>query len=382
MITESKGTVKVITGNAAAAWGARLSRPDVIAAYPITPQTTIVETLARWVDTGELKAHMIRVESEHSAMAAVMGASAAGARTYTATSSQGLLYMAEMISWAAGARTPIVMSVVDRALGPPWNIWSEHTDALMLRDSGWILFWAANNQEVLDSVIQAYKIAEHKEVILPAMVMHDGFILSHTTMPVEIPKQELVDEFLPPYDPPHYVMNPKVSPPITFGNIALPADYVKFRLSIEKAMKNAKKIIKKVAAEFKEFFGRWHGDLVSYYNTEGVDTIVIALGNVAEQVEATIDSSKELKKRAGVVKVRAFRPFPKEEIADIARKVSNIVVIDRDISFGWGGILAGEVRATLHEFRVDTPVYGKIMGIGGDEILPEHIEKSLNEILR
>ncbi len=372
----------VITGNDAAAWGARLSKVEVIAAYPITPQTTIVEKLAEWVEKGELNAKFIAVESEHSAMAAVIGASAAGVRAFTATSSQGLLYMIEMVSWAVGARTPVVMAIVNRALGPPWNIWSEHTDALMTRDTGWIQFWAANNQEVMDSIIQAYRVAEDKKVLLPAMVMLGGFVLSHTAMPVKIHDQNKVDQYLSPYEPPHYVLNPKISEAFAYGNILFPWDYAKVRLSIEKAMRNAVDVIKRAAKEFHEIFGIWHGDLIKEVNTDDAEIVIFALGAVAEQAEATLEVLRRNGIKVGVAKIRVFRPFPKEEIAKIADKASHVIVIDRDISFGWDGILAGEVKATLHEYKVDTPVTTKIMGIGGDDILPEHIEKAVKEVIK
>jgi len=372
----------VITGNDAAAWGARLSKVEVIAAYPITPQTTIVEKLSEWVDKGEMKAKFIAVESEHSAMSAIIGASAAGARAFTATSSHGLLYMYEMVAWAAGARTPVVMAVVNRALGPPWNIWSELTDVLMTRDTGWIQFWASNNQEVLDSIIQAYKVAEDRHVLLPAIVSLEGFVLSHTSMPVIIHDEEKVDEYLPQYNPPHYIVNPKLSEPFAYGNILFPWDYAKVRLSIQKAMDNAAEVIKKAAMEFREIFGHWHGDLIKEEYTDGAELLIITMGTVAEEAEAVVEQLRNNGMKVGCVKVRVFRPFPKKEIAKIANEVSKIIVIDRDISFGWDGILAGEVKATLHDFNVDTPVITKIMGIGGDDILPEHIEAAVKEVYK
>lgn len=372
----------VITGNTAAAWGARLSKVGVIAAYPITPQTTIVETLSNWVENGLISSKFIRVESEHSALAAVMGASAAGVRAFTATSSHGLWYMAEMVAWAAGARTPLVMAVVNRALGPPWNIWSEHTDALALRDVGWIQYWASNNQEVLDSVIQAYKVAEDKDVLLPAMVNLEGFVLSHTSMPVEIHDQEKVDEFLPPYDPPHYIMDPYKSPPIIVGNLAFPWDYSKMRISIQKAMDNAYHVIKRVSREFYEIFGKWHGDLVREYKTEGAEIIIMAIGSVAEEVEAAVDEMRGNGLRVGALKIRVTRPFPFKEVAKVADQASTVLVIDRDISFGWGGIVYGMVAAALKKQNVDTPVYEKVMGLGGDEITTDHIKEAVNETIK
>ncbi|MGQ4892735.1 MAG: pyruvate ferredoxin oxidoreductase [Candidatus Njordarchaeia archaeon] len=373
--------IDVITGNTATAWAVRLSRVEVIAAYPITPQTTIVETLASWVEQGLMDAKFIRVESEHSALAAVMGASAAGTRAFTATSSHGLWYMAEMIFWAAGARTPLVMAVVNRALAPPWNIWSDHTDALALRDAGWIQFWASNSQEVMDSIIQAYKIAEDKNVLLPAMITLGGFVLSHTSMPVEIHDQTKVDEFLPPYNPPHYVFDPHVSEPITEGNIGLPPDYMKMRLSMEKAMQNSYDVIKRVAKEFYEIFGKWHGDLVKEYKTEDAEVVIMAIGAVAEEAEAAVDEMRESGLKVGSLKIRVTRPFPFREVAKAADRASAVVVIDRDISLGWGGIVTGMVEATLKRHNVDTPVYGKVMGLGGDEITTANIKSAVMEAL-
>lgn len=365
---------KSLTGDEAAAWAARLSRVKVIAAYPITPQTVIVETLARWTESGELDSEFIRVESEHSAMSAAIGASLAGVRSFTASSSQGLLYMYEMISWAAGSRMPVVAAMVNRALGPPWNIWSDHLDVLSARDQGWIQIWAENNQDVVDSLIQAYKISEHESVQLPVMVSLGAMTLSHVAMPVDLPEQALVDEFLPREPKTSYLMDPIESEPVTYGNLALPDDYVPFRESIDDAMENAKEVIVKTAKEFEEMFGRWHGGLLKEYRTDNAEIIVMALGAVAEEAELVIDDLRKEGVKVGAVNVRVTRPFPKKEIAELAKKVDKIVVIDRDLSAGFGGILAGEVRAALHEYGVNTPVASKIAGLGGKDILPDEIK--------
>lgn len=365
---------KSLTGDEAAAWAARLSRVKVIAAYPITPQTVIVETLARWTESGELDSEFIMVESEHSAMAATLGASLAGVRSFTASSSQGLLYMYEMISWAAASRMPIVAAMVNRALGPPWNIWSDHLDVLSARDQGWIQIWAENNQDVTDSIIQAYKIAEHESVQLPVMVSLGAMTLSHVAMPVELPEQELVDEFLPKYTKTPYLMDPMASESVTYGNLGLPDDYVAFRESIDSAMENAKDLIVETAEEFEDKFGRWHGGLLKEYRTDDAEIIIMALGAVAEEAEPVVDDLRKEDIKAGAVNVRVTRPFPKKEIAELAKKVDKIVVIDRDLSAGFGGILVGEVRAALHEYQVNTPVVSKIAGLGGKDILPDEIK--------
>jgi len=369
---------KSLTGDEAAAWAARLSRVKVIAAYPITPQTVIVETLAKWTESGELDSEYIMVESEHSAMAATIGASLAGVRSFTASSSQGLLYMYEMVSWAAGSRIPIVTAMVNRALGPPWNIWSDHLDVLSTRDQGWIQLWAENNQDVLDSLIQAYKIAEHEDVQLPVMVSLGAMTLSHVAMPVELPDQDMVDEFLPEEVKTPYVMDPMESAPITYGNMTLPEGYSSFRESINVGMENAKEVITQTANEFRDMFGRWHGGLLKEYRTDDADIIFMALGAVAEEAEFVVDLLREEGVKAGAVNVRVTRPFPKKEIVELAKNVDKIVVIDRDLSAGFGGILAGEVRATLHEYRVDTQVISKIAGLGGKDITPDDIKGYVN----
>lgn len=365
---------KSLTGDEAAAWAARLSKVKVIAAYPITPQTVIVETLARWTENGELDSEFIMVESEHSAMAATLGASLAGVRTFTASSSQGLLYMYEMISWAAGSRMPIVAAMVNRALGPPWNIWSDHLDVLSARDQGWIQIWSENNQDVVDSTIQAYKIAEHEDVQLPVMVSLGAMTLSHVAMPVELPEQKLVDEFLPKETKTPYKIDPMESESITYGNLSMPDDYTPFRKSIDDAMESAKDVIVETANKFQKMFGRWHGGLIKEYRTDNADVVIMALGTVAEEAEFAVDELRKEGIKAGAVNVRVTRPFPKKEIAELADKVDKIVVIDRDLSAGFGGILAGEIRATLHEYQVNTPVVSKIAGLGGKDILPDEIK--------
>lgn len=369
------GREKVITGDVAASWAARLANPGVIAAYPITPQTVIVEQLAEWVQKGKLDSEFVLVESEHSAMSATMGGALAGSRSFTATSSQGLYYMYEMISWAAGSRMPIVAAMVNRALGPPWNIWSDHLDVLSARDQGWIQIWAENNQDALDSMLQAYKIAEHEDVLLPAMVQLEAMTLSHVSMPVEIPKEEKVNEFLPEWTTQPYFMNPEKSDPVTYGNLAMPDDYPQFRFSMDKAMDNARDIIRDVAEEFKETFGRWHGDLLKRYKMDDADFAFFALGAIAEEAEAAVDELREEGIKAGAVNVRVTRPFPKQALSELADDLAKVLVIDRDLSVGWGGILAGEIRAALHENSVDTPVVSKVTGLGGKDIRVDEIKK-------
>ncbi len=371
-----------LTGDEAIAWGAKVSRVEVIAAYPITPQTVIVEKLSEWVEKGELDAEYVRVESEHSAMSTIIGASAAGARAFTATASHGFFYMYEMISFAAGARVPVVMACVNRLVGPPWNIWADWHDALAARDLGWIQLWVSNNQEAFDSIIQAYRVAEDKNVILPAMVIIEGFVLSHTMTPVVIHDQDKIDEFLPPYDPPHYNINPEVSEAFTFGNIVWPWDTSPLRWSIHKAMQNAKSVIEKVAKEFMEIFGYYHGGLIKEYKLDDADVAIVSMSSIAETAEVVVDELRKEGIKTGVLKVRVLRPFPDEEIVKALKDKSAVVVIDRDLSLGYDGVLGIEVRSALQKHRVDIPVFCRSMGLGGDEILPQHIKNAVLEVIK
>ncbi|MEM4050976.1 MAG: pyruvate ferredoxin oxidoreductase, partial [Thermoplasmata archaeon] len=261
--------MKMLTGNYSSAWGAKLARAQVVAAYPITPQTTIVEKIAEFIANGEFEGKYIRVESEHSAMAACIAAENTGVRTFTATSSHGLALMHEMLHWAAGARLPIVMSVVNRALGPPWSIWSDQQDTISQRDTGWIQIYTENNQEVLDSILMAYRISENENVLLPSMVVEDAFILSHTMEPVDIPDQDIVDKFLPKYEP-KYKLDPKM--PVGFGSLVMPeGPFMEYKRKGEEAMKNALKIIDDVDILFKETFGRSYGGTIEKYKLEDAE---------------------------------------------------------------------------------------------------------------
>ena len=373
--------VFALTGNEAVAWGARLSRVQVIAAYPITPQTVIVEKLSEWVEKGELDAEYIRVESEHSALSAVIGASAAGARAFTATSSHGLFYMYEMVAFAAGARVPIVMGIVNRFVGPPWNIWADWMDALATRDLGWIQIWVSNNQEALDSIIQAYRIAEDKHVLLPVMVMLEGFVLSHTSAPVRVPDQKDVDEFLPSYNPPHYVLNPEISKTFGFGNIVWPWDTVHLRWDMHKAMLSAKGVIRRVVREYEERFGVNHGGLIKEYKVDDAEVVIVSMASIAETAEIVVDELRKEGLKVGALKIRFFRPFPTKEVIKALKDKYRVVVVERDISLGHDGVLAMELRSVLHRYDLQIPVYSISLGLGGDEILPRQIKKVVKEVM-
>jgi len=371
---EARGKWDIITGNHAVAHAARLARVKVVPAYPITPQTTIVEYIADFIARGEMDAEYIRVESEHSAMASAIGAAAVGARTFTATASQGLLLMHEVLHWAVGARLPIGMAVVNRAVGPPWSIHVDHQDAISQRDTGWMIMFVSSNQEALDSVLMMYKVAEDDRVLLPFMVCLDGFVLSHTYQPVHIPDQGDVDAFLPEYKPKHWIMDPE--DPITYGNLVMPdQDYMEMRWSIHESMIEAKSVIKEVSAEFRDRFGRFHGDLVWKYRADDADVVIVTTGTLASEAEEAVDVLREKGENVGLLKIRSYRPFPTEDVVGVADGRKLLVVIDRSISFGQGGPLATDIRSALFTYGVDTPVVGFVTGLGGRDITYEDIAK-------
>ncbi|NWF93361.1 MAG: pyruvate ferredoxin oxidoreductase [Syntrophaceae bacterium] len=362
---------RVITGNQAVAYGVILSRVDVISAYPITPQTTIVEELSELIGSGRLNTRFLKVESEHSAMAALIGASTGGVRCFTATSSQGLAYMHEMLHWASGARLPIVLVNVNRALAPPWNIWSDQSDSLSQRDTGWIQLYCENNQEVLDTILQAYRIAE--AVRLPVMVVLDAYVLSHTSEPVEIPTMEEADSFLPPYRPEHPL---HTGQPEAFSMIATPEHFMEFRYKMQKAMEQVPAIAKTVDEEFRSRFGRGYGSIERYGEGEA-EVLLITSGTVTSTSRIVIQRLMERGVSVAGIKVKRFRPFPSEEIYEEIRGAKKVAVIDRNLSAGVGGIFAQELRASLYSKEERPQVFGFVSGLGGRDITPELIEEAI-----
>ncbi len=358
---------KVIEGSHAVSYAVMLSRVQVICAYPITPQTHIVEKLSDLCSTGEMQAKFLKVESEHSAMAGCIGASAVGARAFTASSSQGLALMHELLHWAAGARLPIVMANVNRSLGAPWNIWCDQTDSLSQRDTGWLQFYCESSQEALDTVIQAYKISE--KISLPSMVVLDAFYLSHTFEPVNIPDRGRVDRFLPPYEP-KYRLDPKV--PRSFSGLTPPDLFTEMRYQIQEAMEEAKKVILHVDEEFDALFGRRYG-LVEGYRLEDAELVLVTSGTAASTARDVIDQYRDDGKPVGLLKVRTFRPFPSEEIRKALKGVSKVAVIDRNISFGMGGIFAEELKSVYGNEEKGPVIFGYIAGLGGRDITKETI---------
>lgn len=358
---------KVIIGNHALSYGAMLSRAQVIAAYPITPQTEVIELLSEMCANGELDAKFIKVESEHSAMTACVGASATGVRTFTATSAQGLALMHEVLHWAVGARTPVVMGNINRAMAPPWTIWTEQTDSLSQRDTGWMQIYCQNNQEVLDSVIQAYKVAE--QVKLPAMVILAAFVLSHTSETVEMPEQEKVDEFLPPYE-----LEYKIDPddPHAFGGLTGPDGYFELRYIIQKAIEDAIPKWEEVGEEFGKLFGRSYG-LVETYKIEDAKELIISSATVASTARSAIDYLREKGKKVGLLRIRVFRPFPAEKVKSLLSAIDKAIVIDRNISFGASGIFYQEVKAAFYNEKNKPPIFGVITGLGGRDVVKKDI---------
>jgi 2-oxoisovalerate ferredoxin oxidoreductase alpha subunit len=362
-------TVMIDTGNRIAAKAAVMAKPEVVAAYPITPQTTLVEAIAEYVARGEFKGEYICVESEHSAMSACIGASAAGSRTFTATSSHGLLLMHEMLHWAALARLPIVMCNINRVIGPGWNIWVDENDSISQRDTGWIQFYCSSNQEIFDTVIQSFKLAEHEKVVLPVMINLNAFILSHTSMPVEIPNHQVVDDFLG-----KYIAKWKldVDNPTTFGNIIGPTPYFRIRRAMQDAQLNAKKLIPQIANEWKKLSGYYHGDLLEYYNCEDAEHILLAMGAIGAESKIAIDELRKEGNKIGLARVRVIRPFPTEEIIKLGKQ-SNLIVIDRNISVGLEGALFNEVKAALYK-QSELKATGFIAGLGGKDVTYKDIE--------
>ena len=358
----------VLEGSHAVSEAVRLARAQVISAYPITPQTHIVEQLSEYCANGTLDARFLRVESEHSAMAALIGAASSGVRTFTATSSQGLALMHELLHWASGARLPIVMAQVNRALAPGWNIWADQTDSLAQRDTGWIQFYCENGQEVLDTTIQAFRMAEW--VNLPVMVNLDAFFLSHTYEPVDVPEQKSVDRFLPPYKPRFQL---DLENPCAFNQLAPPNIYMEMRHSIQMAMEEAFTFFKQMEEEFESIFGRRHG-AVEAIQCDDAEIILITSGTVTSTSRQVVAELRDKGEKVGLLKIKLFRPFPVNMLREITKSARKVAVIDRNFSFGASGIFAQEVKAALCNFPGHPPVYGYVAGLGGRDITTEVIE--------
>ena len=371
--------LKQMEGSKAVAEAVGLCRPEVICAYPISPQTHIVEGLGELVKSGELKnCEYINVESEFAAMSVAIGASAGGARSYTATASQGLLFMAEAVYNASGLGLPIVMTVANRAIGAPINIWNDHSDSLSQRDCGWLQLFAETNQEALDLHIQAFKLAE--ELSMPVMVCMDGFILTHAYERVDMPTQAQVDQFLPPYEP-RQVLDP--NDPVSIGAMVGPEAFMEVRYLAHAKQMQALERLPQLAAEFKEIFGRDSGGLVRSYRTDDAETIVIAMGSVLGTIKDTVDAMRDAGHKIGVLGITSYRPFPIEQVRAALKSCKRFVVLEKSLAVGLGGIVATDVRMAVTGMGLKG--YTVIAGLGGRAItvtsLTGIFEKAMRENL-
>jgi len=362
------------SGNVAAAYGVKLARAQVIAAYPITPQTPLTEKLSEFVEAGELQAEYIPVESEHSALAVCIAASSAGARSFTATSANGLLYMSEQVHWAAGARVPIVMCVVNRGVGAPWTIWNDHQDSISHRDAGWIQLYACDHQQIIDTVIQAFSLAE--TVGIPVMVCYDGYLLSHTYMPFEVPEAAEVDRFLPPFKP-AYALDPRQ--PANLNTVTLPdvrpdirgdlaPGYMEIRHDLHADLRQAIGKVAEIDARFKDAFGRGGFPYIEPYRSDDADFIAVALGSLAYQLRDVVDMLREEGVKAGVCGIRLYRPFPDEAVVDALGEAKGIAVFEKALSYGNEGALCGDIKAALYHGDPRPVVRNYIVGLGGRDI--------------
>lgn len=363
-----------IEGSKAIAHTVAACRPEVISAYPISPQTHIVEELSKLVKEGTLAGcEYVNVESEFSAMSACIGASAAGARTYTATASQGLLYMVEAVYNASGLGLPIVMTIANRAIGGPINIWNDQSDAMSQRDSGWLQLYAMDNQEAADLHVQAFRIAE--ELSLPVMVCMDGFILTHAVEQVDVPEEEKVQRFLPPFEP-RVLLDPEN--PISIGAMVGPEAFTEVKYLAHHKQMQALELIPQVQKEFQEIFGRDSGGLLHEYRSEDAETIILCLGSVTGTVRDVVDSRREAGEKIGVVSLVSFRPFPRVAVRRALKHARTVVVLEKAFSVGIGGIVASGVRTALMDYEIDH--YELIAGLGGRDITQESINRYLDEV--
>jgi len=377
MTHASSRQVKFLSGNEAVAWGARLARPQVIAAYPITPQTTVIERLADWVADGSLACEFLHVESEHSALSACMGASALGARTFTATSSQGLLYMAECLAYASGGRFPIVMMNANRALALPWNIYGDQQDSLALLSSGWIQIYIEDAQEALDMTLQAFSIAEHGNVLTPVMLNLDGFVLTHTYEPVVVPTQEDVDAFLPGFNTPNKM---SLAAPVNMGFTAGPAHYTEFKVKQHQAMTRALDVAAEVGGNFARRFGRDHGGPVVPYRCEDAEVVLVTLGSVAGTVREVVDELRERGLPVGLLKLRFLRPFPESELLHAIGRPRAVGVLEKAVSFGYHGAVFSDVAAALLESTPRPALQNFVAGLGGRDISRDDIKAMFDKL--
>ena len=366
-----------LSGNEAFAYGVRLARPHVISAYPITPQTIVVEKLSEFVEDGSLKSEFIHVESEHSALSCAIGASSVGARAFTATSSQGLLYMAECLPYAAGGRFPVVMMNANRSTALPWNIYGDQRDSLSQLDSGWIQAYAENAQEALDLALMSFYIAEHKKVSTPFMANLDGFVLTHTYEVVDVPTSEQADEFLPPFETENKM---SLGEPKNLGFSAGPDTNTFFKYKEHTGLLNVKGVVTEAESRFESIFGRRYSGLTESYKTDDADYILITLGSISGLVRETVDKLREQGEKVGLLRIRYMRPFPNEETAQAVKNAKAAAVLEKDISFGNEGTVYTNVNSALQKSGISIPTSDYIGGLGGKNISPQEIETIFEEL--
>jgi pyruvate/2-oxoacid:ferredoxin oxidoreductase alpha subunit len=365
----------LLTGNHAVAWAARLARPQVVPVYPITPQTPILELLTDFHAEGNFDAEILTPESEHSVLAACIPASLAGARVFTATASQGLLLMHELLHYAAGARAPIVMANVNRTVASPWAFWPDQTDSLAQRDTGWIQFYTESAQESLDTVLHGFRIAE--QVLLPVIVNHDAFYVSHALEPVQVPAQEVVDGYLPPYKPVNRLDTEIGS---SWGNVVSAEMFCRHRQALEQAMAQALVAAQEADREWGALTGRSHG-IVERYRCEGARTVIVTMGSMCGTAREAVDAMRDAGEPVGLLKVRLFRPLPVQALRVALEGVPDVVVLDRNHSPGLGGILHQELRGALYGVKSPPRVHGILAGVGGVNVSPDAISQLVHTAL-
>jgi pyruvate/2-oxoacid:ferredoxin oxidoreductase alpha subunit len=377
------------SGNVAAALGVKLARAQVIAAYPITPQTPLTEKLSELIESGEMEAEYVPVESEHSALAICIAATSAGARSFTATSANGLLYMHEQIHWAAGARLPLVMCVVNRGVGAPWTVWNDHQDSISQRDTGWIQLYANDHQQIIDTTLKAFALAE--EVMVPVMVCYDGYLLSHTYMPFDVPEAELVDKFLPPYKP-AYALDPKR--PANLNTVTLPDvrpdirgnlthGYMEIRHMLHQDMLEAIPALARVDEKFQSVFGRGGNPYLEPYRCEDAEYVAVSLGSLSYHLRDVVDMLRDEGIKVGGMSVHLYRPFPDEIIAKALAQYKGLILFEKALSYGYQGTLTSDIKSALYAHTWDQGsrpfVVNYILGLGGREITTRDLYDALKQ---
>jgi pyruvate ferredoxin oxidoreductase alpha subunit len=371
-MSEKTANMKVVEGSYAVAHAVMRCRPDVISAYPITPQTHIVENLSQMVADGELDAEFLTVDSEFSALSVLVGSSAMGARSYSSTTSQGLALMYEVLYNVSGMRLPVVMNVANRAMGAPLNIWNDQQDAIGARDVGWLQIYVEDVQEAVDATLQAYKIAEDPAIRMPVMVCMDGFVLTHVYEPVHLLDHELCDQFLPPFRPAD-VLDP--AHPKTFGAFADPSTYTEFRYQQFEAQLKSQDLIEKVAREFEQTFGRYYGGLLDGYHLDDAEVVLVTLGSVVGTIKDAIDAMRAEGKKVGLLKVRSYRPFPVQALRKALKNAAVIAVLEKDVAIGGEAGLVTDLKAAFYNSSTRTPIIGFAGGLGGRDITVRDIRK-------